>query len=77
MNLPGDATQSDPLLPGELETPNHELDPKSLTKLIQKQRGKPSLETIKELGGTDATEKAIGLPWSGWPATRNPTAAGM
>ena len=65
LNLPGDATQSDPLLPGELETPNHELDPKSLTKLIQKQRGKPSLETIKELGGTDATEKAIGaaLEW--------------
>ena len=65
LNLTGTDPQSDPLLPGELETPNHELDPKSLTKLIQKQRGKPSLETIKELGGTDATEKAIGaaLEW--------------
>jgi hypothetical protein len=65
LNLPGDAAQSDPLLPGELETPKHALDPKSISKLIQKQRGKPSLDTIKELGGSDATEKAIGdaLEW--------------
>jgi hypothetical protein len=36
-----------------------------LSKVVQKQRGKPSLETIEALGGTDGTEKAIGaaLDW--------------
>ena len=65
MNLPGDDAQNDPLLPGALETPKHALDPKAITKLIQKQRGKPSLETIKQRGGSDATERAIGaaLDW--------------
>jgi hypothetical protein len=65
LNLPGTDAESDPLLPGELETPNHELDSETITKLIQKSRGKPSLETIVELGGSDATEKAIreALEW--------------
>ena len=61
LKLPGTDLQSDPLLPGKLETPKHELDPIALTKLIQKQRGKPSQETIDQLGGSDATERAIGL----------------
>ena len=65
LKLPGTDSQSDPLLPGKLETPQHELDPNALTKLIQKQRGKPSQETIDQLGGSDATERAIGaaLEW--------------
>jgi len=65
LKLPGTDSQSDPLLPGKLETPQHELDPNALTKLIQKQRGKPSQETIDQLGGSDGTERAIGaaLEW--------------
>jgi hypothetical protein len=65
LNLPGTDPQSDPLLPGKLETPQHELDPNAFTKMIRKQRGKPSLETIEHLGGSDATERAIGaaLEW--------------
>lgn len=65
LNLPGDSQRTDPLLPGNLETPTNELDAKAITKLIQKQRGRPSLDTIKQLGGSDATERAIGdaLDW--------------
>lgn len=65
LNLPGNDPQSDPLLPGKLETPKHDLDPGAFTKMIRKQRGKPSLETIEQLGGSDATERAIGaaLEW--------------
>ncbi|MCE9610941.1 MAG: hypothetical protein K8R23_12165 [Chthoniobacter sp.] len=65
LKLPGTDSQSDPLLPGKLETPQHELDANALTKLIQKQRGKPSQETIDQLGGSDATEHSIGssLDW--------------
>ncbi len=65
LKLPGTDSQSDPLLPGKLETPQHELDANALTKLIQKQRGKPSQETIDQLGGSDATERSIGssLDW--------------
>ncbi len=65
LNLPGTDPQSDPLLPGKLETPKHDLDPNAFTKLIRKQSGRPSLETIEQLGGSDATELAIGaaLEW--------------
>lgn len=64
-DLPGSDPENDPLLPGNLETPVNELDTKAITKLIQKARGKPSLETIVQLGGSDATEKAIreALEW--------------
>ncbi|MEM9346116.1 MAG: hypothetical protein AAGB26_05825 [Planctomycetota bacterium] len=64
-NLPGldplDALTKGP----KLETPDHELDPEALTKLIRKQTGKPSLEVIEELGGSEGTERAIamGLDW--------------
>jgi len=61
LNLPGNDSRSDPLLPGKLETPKHELDGVALTKMIQKQRGKPSQEIIDQLGGSDATEAAISL----------------
>ena len=65
LNLPGTDPQSDPLLPGKLETPKQQLDPGAFTKMIRKQRGRPSLETIEQLGGSDETERAIGaaLEW--------------
>ena len=65
LDLPGADPEDDPLLPGELETPPTEIDGAALTELIRKQRGKPSIETIEQLGGSDATERAIGaaLEW--------------
>ena len=50
---------SAPLLPGALEDNQTDLKKGGLTELIKKHRGKPSLEVIKQLGGSDATEKAI------------------
>jgi hypothetical protein len=61
LNLPGTDSDTDPLLPGELQTPKDTLDPTALTNLLRKQRDKPSLEIIEQLGGSDATERAIGL----------------
>jgi hypothetical protein len=61
LNLPGIDPETDPLLPGELQTPKDTLDPRALTDLVRKKRDKPSLEVIEQLGGSDATEKAIGL----------------
>lgn len=61
LNLPGTDPETDPLLPGELQTPKDTLDPTALTNLLRKQRDKPSLEVIEQLGGSDATERAIGL----------------
>lgn len=65
LGLPGSDPDNDPLLPGELDTPPSEIDEVALTELLRKQRGKPSIETIKQLGGSDATERAIGaaLKW--------------
>jgi|GEM_PF-1440833 len=63
--LPGlDPLDALPLTEQKLETPKHELDPKAITKLVRKQ-GKPSLEVIEQLGGSEGTEKAIalGLDW--------------
>ena len=48
-----------PLLPDTLEDDKRSLQKSGLTELIKKHRGKPSLEVIKQLGGSDATEKAI------------------
>ena len=48
-----------PLLPDALEDDKRSLQKGGLTELIKKHRGKPSLEVIKQLGGSDATEKAI------------------
>ena len=50
---------SAPLLPDALEDDQRDLRKGGLTELIKKHRGKPSLEVIKQLGGSDVTEKAI------------------
>ena len=65
LNLPGEDKRNDPLLPGKLATPRNDFDAEAITKLVQKQRGRPSLDIVRELGGSDATEKAIGsaLEW--------------
>lgn len=65
LNIAGPDSVTDPLLPGELETPKNDIDAKALSKMVQKQRGKPALETIEALGGSEGTEKAIGaaLEW--------------
>ena len=52
------ATPMDALLPGQLDE-EHSIDPKGMALVVQKQRGKPGIDTIKELGGSDGTEKAI------------------
>ena len=39
------------------KTDQRDLRKGGLTELIKKHRGKPSLEVIKQLGGSDATEK--------------------
>ncbi|MFP6667878.1 MAG: prenyltransferase/squalene oxidase repeat-containing protein [Pirellulales bacterium] len=60
-NLPGE----DPLdtFPDALkfEVPKNKLDGKALTRNIKDLSGKPSLEVIEALGGSGATERAIGL----------------
>ncbi|MDG1853933.1 MAG: terpene cyclase/mutase family protein, partial [Verrucomicrobiales bacterium] len=56
---------SAPLLPDSLESDRKVLNGGGLTDLIKKHRGKPSLDTIKQMGGSDGTEKAIvaGIEW--------------
>lgn len=65
LNLPGDDQTNDPLIPEKLATPKNDLDARAITKLMTKRRGRPSPETIEQLGGSDATERAIGsaLEW--------------
>ncbi|MFT5410815.1 MAG: hypothetical protein ACI8XO_002798 [Verrucomicrobiales bacterium] len=46
------------LLPSKLEV-DREMDPKGMAVAVQKQRGKPGIDTIKQMGGSDGTEKAI------------------
>ncbi len=48
-----------PGLPTELEAPRA-VDPRGLAKEIGKIRGKPGIEAIKEMGGDEGTEGAIG-----------------
>ena len=50
-------TLTSSLLPGKLEAP--EGDTGAMTDFLKKQRGRPSLNVIKGLGGSDGTEKAI------------------
>ncbi len=57
--LPNPAALPSPGLPGKLDAPDG-LDPGSVAREIQKQRGKPGLETIKRMGGSEGTEGAIG-----------------
>ena len=63
-NLPVYAISA-PLLPDSLESDRKALNGGGLTELIKKHRGKPSLDTIKQMGGSDGTEKAIvaGIEW--------------
>jgi len=60
-NLPGE----DPLdtLPDgvKLELPKDSPNNNNLGQYVKKLRGKPSIEVIEQLGGSDATERAIGL----------------
>ena len=64
-NLPGadplDAFANAP----KLETPDHDLDPRAITSKVRKTTGKPSIDVIEELGGSEGTERAIamGLDW--------------
>ena len=47
------------LLPVALEAPGEAMKPDDMAKIIQKQRGKPGIDTIKQMGGSDGTEKSI------------------
>ena len=51
------------LLPGQLEAPK--IDTGAMTNFLKRQRGRPSMGVIKQLGGSDGTEKAIraSLQW--------------
>ncbi len=65
MNLPGEDT-IDRLSGGiKLELPKDNPDVKNLGQFVKKLRGKPSQEVIEQLGGSEATERAIrlGLDW--------------
>jgi len=65
MNLPGE----DPLdtLPADIkmELPKDSPEIENLGEFVKKLRGKPSMEIIEQLGGSDATERAIslGIDW--------------
>ncbi|MCH2060207.1 MAG: hypothetical protein MK183_06230 [Verrucomicrobiales bacterium] len=52
---------NDPLLPGKLESLDEGPGMGNLGEKIRKHRGKPSLDVIKQMGGSDETEKAIGF----------------
>ncbi len=47
------------LLPAALESPGRNVDGDELAKLIRKQRGKPDLEGVRQLGGSGDTERSI------------------
>ena len=74
MNLPGEDAMD--TLPADIkmELPKDMPEIDNLGKFIKKLRGKPSMEVIEQLGGSDATERAIrmGLVWF----TNNQEAAG-
>ena len=50
-------------IPGgeKFETPDHELDAQTISSHVKKRRGKLSDEVVEQLGGSQGTEKAIGL----------------
>lgn len=64
-NLPGDDALDAFAKAPQLEVPDHDLDPRSLTREVRKNTGKPSIDIIEELGGSEGTERAIalGLDW--------------
>jgi len=65
MNLPGEDAMD--TLPADIkmELPKDMPEIDNLGKFIKKLRGKPSMEVIEQLGGSNATERAIrlGLDW--------------
>ena len=65
LNLPGTDPLDSLVADVKLETPKNSLDVKTLSKYVKKLRGRPSLEVIKQLGGSEATEGAIrmALDW--------------
>ena len=65
LNLPGIDPLDKLITDVKLETPENSLDEKTLSKFIKKLRGRPSLEVIKQLGGSEATEGSIlmALDW--------------
>ena len=65
LNLPGTDPLDSLVADVKLETPKNSLDEKTLSKFVKKLRGRPSLEVIKQLGGSEATEGAIrmALDW--------------
>lgn len=48
-----------PLLPTKLEAPKGALKDSAMAKVVRKQRGKPGIDTIKEMGGSEGTEGSI------------------
>ena len=65
LNLPGTDPLDSLVADVKLETPKNSLDEKTLSKFVKKLRGRPSLQVIKQLGGSEATEGAIrmALDW--------------
>ena len=49
----------DPLLPAKLEAPAGALKDSAMAQIIRKQRGKPGMDTIREMGGSEGTEGSI------------------
>jgi hypothetical protein len=56
----GAATAMTGLLPEKLDAPEKMGDPKGMADIVKKVRGKPGMETIKQMGGSEGTEGAIG-----------------
>ena len=72
MNLPGKDVV-DELSDGiKLELPKDSPDVENLGQYVKKLRGKPSLEVIEQLGGSDATERAIGMGLEWFTANQEP-----
>ena len=65
LNLPGTDPLDSLVADVKLETPKNSLDEKTLSKFVKRLRGRPSLQVIKQLGGSEATEGAIrmALDW--------------
>lgn len=56
----GAASAMTGLLPDKLDAPEKMGDPKGMADIVKKVRGKPGMETIKQMGGSEGTEGAIG-----------------
>ena len=72
LNLPGTDPLDSLVADIKLETPKNSLDEKTLSKYVKKLAGRPSLEVIKQLGGSDATEGAIRMALDWFSDTQEP-----